>query len=143
MEGDLVVAADTSLVLRIMNPAVVERAQESSPGEVGVAVAGPGVVVVGVAHRRWCVAAAGGATAIADTHRDPLGRGEVPLRSSHVERLTVAAEDNGDDAGLAREAACVAALIRSPVSSVAAARPSLSESRVIVTTTVAFTPPAL
>ena len=63
------------------------------------------MVVVGVAHPGWGVAAVGGAAAVALGEGDPLGFGVEAALPAEVEDLGVAAEDGGDDPGPAGEPA--------------------------------------
>src|SRR6188768_1296879 len=60
------------LILRVVGVGVVAGAEEASVGEVGVAAAAPGGVVVDVAHRGGPVAALCGAVLVAVPDRDPL-----------------------------------------------------------------------
>ena len=61
------------------------------------------MVVVGVAHAGWPVAAVGGAAAVADHQRDPLGLREEAAGPADVQYFGLPAEDDGDDLGLRRE----------------------------------------
>jgi hypothetical protein len=90
----------------VVGSVVVERAEELAVGEVGPAPGRPGLLgVVGFAPGGWDGAAVGGALAVADGHRLALGRGEQPGGAAEVEDLTLPAEDDGDDPGLAGEPA--------------------------------------
>ena len=60
---------------------------------------------MGVAGVRWHVAAVGGAALVADGEGDALVLGVEPLGPSHVQWHGLAAQDEGDDPGLTREAA--------------------------------------
>ncbi len=81
-------------------------ADEDAVVEVGVAVADPGLEVVGVAPGGGSFAAFGGAAeALPDRHRDSLGFGEQSAGAAVVEDLAGGAEDGGDEAGVARHPA--------------------------------------
>ena len=103
--GDADAEAGSSLdgVVGVVGEGVVSSADEDAVGEVGLAVAAPGLEVVGVAHGGGAVASFGGAAeALPDRHRDPLGFGVQPAHAAVVEDLALPAEDDGDEAGVAR-----------------------------------------
>ena len=70
-----------------------------------VAAVGPADRVVQVAHPGWAVAAVCFAAAGLDGLGAPLGLGVEPGRATEVEDLGPAAEDGGDDPGLAGQPA--------------------------------------
>ena len=66
---------------------------------------GPGDVVVGVAEAGWGFAVLVGAAAVAHAHDDAHGFGVAAAFAAGVEDLALATQDEGDDAGRARETA--------------------------------------
>ena len=96
-----------------------------------------------VGERGWPVAAVGGAVPVPVPDGDPLVQVVEAFAAAEVEGLGLPAEDHRDDPGFAGELRAWAAVIRSPVSRRAGAWLVPSRfSIVIVTTTVASTPPA-
>jgi hypothetical protein len=80
---------------------------------------------------------------VAVSDRDPLVEVVQALLAAEVEDLGLPAEDHRDDPGLAGQLAGVGGVIGSPVSSSAGVwLVPMRFSRVMVTTTVASTPPA-
>ncbi|MDU0295247.1 hypothetical protein NUG22_39140, partial [Saccharothrix longispora] len=65
----------------------------------------PVLDVVGVAPLGWSVAAGEGASPVTRVQRAPLRHAHGPLRTSQVEYFGVAAEDDGEDFGVAGDAA--------------------------------------
>lgn len=65
VEGDGAVEACLELVAGVVGQRVVSGAEESAVLGAGVAALAPGLVVVGVTHRGWPIAAVGGAAAVA------------------------------------------------------------------------------
>src|SRR5687768_8092795 len=103
--GDADAEAGSSFggVVGVVDEGVVSAAEEGSVVEVRLPVSAPGLEVMGVAHRGGSVASFGGAAeALADRHRDPLGFGVEPAHAAVVEDFALAAEDDGDEAGVAR-----------------------------------------
>ena len=97
---------------------------------------------MGVTHTGRPITALRGATALLQGQGDPLGFGVEPGPPTEVEDLGLGAEDGGDDPGPAGEPPGEAGAVRCPVSSWAAFNPPIRVSTVMVTTTVAATPPA-
>lgn len=87
----------------VVDPSVVVLAQQDEVGQVGWSSVGPVDDVVGVAPRRWPVAAGEGAAGVAGGECAALRDGDESLGASDVERLALAAEDDGDDASVAGE----------------------------------------
>ena len=103
-------------------------------------VAGPRVVVVGVAPGRRGLAARGGAAAVAQPEGDPLRLREEPGPAAQVERLGSCSSTAGMIPASHASRRAWPALIRLPSSSSAVPLSARSCSSVIVTTTVALTP---
>jgi hypothetical protein len=107
VEPDVAVGEVVDVVAGGVGFAVVVGAEESSVVEVGVAAVVPGGVVVGVTPGGGSVAAVGGAAALLDGQGDALVFGVQPAFAAHVEddgaAVDEAAEDGGDDPGLAGE----------------------------------------
>src|SRR6478735_10158566 len=108
MEGDSAVGLSGRLVGGVVGSGVVSGTQESAVVEVGAAPVGPADPVVCVAEPGWPVASFGHAALVADAEGGELGSGEEPSGAADVEDLTVAVEDDRDDAGGAREPAGLA-----------------------------------
>ena len=141
-EGDLPAGQVGRGVGGVVGAGVVAGA-EQQPVVVGPAAAAPGDRVVQVAQAGWPVAALGGAAALFEGLGDPLGSGVEAPGAAEVEDLGLPAEDGGDDPGLARQSPSLAGTDRSRrCRGRAAWRPPRRASRVMVTTTVALTPPA-
>ena len=84
---------------------MVVAAEQDGVVEVGGAAVGPVVDVVGVAPARWSVAAGEGAAAVAQHEGASERAGDEAALSADVEDLAGAAEDGGEDGGVAGEAA--------------------------------------
>src|SRR3954468_3219967 len=102
-EDDASVGDGLHLVLRVVGVGVVSGAEQASVLDGGLAASGPGGVVVDVAERCGPVAALCGAVLVAVADGDALGLGVEPGAAALVEDLGLAAEHEGDDAGLAGE----------------------------------------
>ena len=92
------------LVAGVVGFHVVPVAQRDAVSDVGVAAVGPAGLVVGV-ESVGAVAAFCAAAAVAGEHRVALVAGVESSSAADVEGLGVAAEDDGDDLGLAGEPA--------------------------------------
>jgi len=86
-----------------VNQGVVLRAEQPAVLDIRGASVVPGPVVVGAAHPGGPVAPLGGAAAVAQGERDPLGFGVEAAFAAEVEDLGDAVEDGGDDPSRARE----------------------------------------
>ena len=84
---------------------MVLAAEQDEVGQRGRAAVGPVDDVVGVAHRGWSGAAGERAVLVAQDQGDPDRGGDEAVGAADVEDLAVAAEDAGDDVGVAGEAA--------------------------------------
>src|SRR6478752_7637520 len=105
VEADLAVGQSGGLVGGVVDAAVVVGAEESAGADVGGSALGPGDVVVGVAEAGWGFAVFLGAAAVSDAHDDAHGFGVAAAFAAGVEDLALAAQDEGDDAGGAGQAA--------------------------------------
>jgi hypothetical protein len=72
VEGDLAVGEVFGAVVGVVDAAVVVSAEEPAGRQVGVAALGPGLVVVGVAHRGRPIAVLRGAALVSDAQGDAL-----------------------------------------------------------------------
>ena len=84
---------------------MVFAAEQDEVVEGGLAAVGPVDDVVGVAHHGWAGAAGEGAVVVAGDQGAPQGRGDESCGAGDVEDLAVVAEADGDEVGVAGEAA--------------------------------------
>lgn len=89
----------------VVDAVVVEAADEDAVVEVGVAALCPGVLVVRLAAFGELLAAFGAASPVAQSEGGDLGLAEEAFGASEVEDPALAAEDGGDDASGAGQAA--------------------------------------
>ena len=97
---------------------------------------------MGFAPGRGSVAAEGGAATVAGRERDPLGVGVETAFAADVEDLGSTTQHDRDDPGLTGQLAGQTGADQSAGVEAGCLRPPIRVSRVIVTTTVAHTPPA-
>jgi hypothetical protein len=107
VEGDVAVGELVVSVVGVVDALVVMRAEQDSVFDGGGSTAVPGVFVVGVAPGGGDGAALGSAASVADAECFALCCGVESSGASEVEGVALAAEDDGDDAGLAGETAGV------------------------------------
>src|SRR5690606_2902569 len=89
----------------VVGVGVVAGAEQPAVCDRGATAEVPGGLVVGVAHAGGPVAAFGGAALLLDREGDALGLGVEAPFPAEVEDFGVAAEDGGDDPGLAGQSA--------------------------------------
>src|SRR5687768_10491629 len=104
MERDRAVGLDLVFVAGVVDAGVVPPAEADAVFDGGGAAVGPSGLVVGV-ESGAAVAALGPAALVTEQDREPLGLGVQALLPAQVEGDRVAAEDGGDDPGLARDLA--------------------------------------
>ncbi len=104
-ESDAAVGHGLVVVAGVVDPVVVLGAERDRVGEVGAAALGPGLSVVQFAPGVGAFAAGGGAGGVFESFGHSLGLGEQPALPAEVEGDGLGAEDGGEDAGVAGEAA--------------------------------------
>ena len=88
-----------------MDGAVVVAAEQDEVEDGGLAVVGPVDDVVGVAHEGWPGAAGEGAVGVAADQGGPEGGGNEAVGPADVEDLSVGAQVDGDEVGVAGQSA--------------------------------------
>jgi hypothetical protein len=103
--GFAVVGVEADLPGGVVDDAVVFAAEQDEVVEGGFAAVGPVDDVVGVAHDWWSGAAGEGAVMVAGHEGSPQGWGDESGGASDVEDLAIGAEADGDEVGVAGQAA--------------------------------------
>src|SRR4051794_2585996 len=101
--GFSVLGIDADFPWGVVGDAVVVSAEQDEVVEVGLAAGCPVSDVVGVAHRRWSVAAGERTVSVADDQGGPDPSGDGSSGAAHVEGFATGAEDGGDDLGVTRQ----------------------------------------
>jgi len=86
-----------------MDLSVVALTQQRGVRQIGRAAVGPVHDVVGLRPRSGSIASGEGALAVTVPQQAPLPAREEPGHSAQVDHLTVRAEHDGDEVGVARE----------------------------------------
>ena len=102
-ELGVAVVAELHGPVAVVQVSVVVAAEEDGVGQAGGAAVGPVVDVVGVAPARWSVAAGERAAAVAEDEGASERPGDEAALSPDVEDLAGAAEDDGQQGGVAGE----------------------------------------
>ena len=108
VEGDLPAREVCRLEGWVVGSCMVLRAEKSSVVQIRRSALAPRMIVVGVAHAGWPVAALGGAVAVADHQGDALSLRMEAALATDVQHFGLAAENDRDDVGAAGELPCEA-----------------------------------